>query len=61
MLKGIGVMAEPVEKMQEWTHDSDVLRELVQRGIDSGPLVPIDFEEVRRKGREMARKMQANE
>ncbi len=54
-------MAEPVEKMQEWTHDSDVLRELVQRGIDSGPLVPIDFEEVRRKGREMARKMQANE
>lgn len=54
-------MAEPLEKMQEWTQDSDVLRELVQRGIESGRPVPIDFEAVRRKGREMARKMKAGE
>lgn len=54
-------MAEPLEKMQEWTQDSDVLRELVQRGIDSGPLVSIDFDEVRRKGRELARKSKASE
>lgn len=54
-------MAEPLEKMQDWTQDSDVLRELVKRGIESGPPVQIDFEEVRRKGREMARKMKAGE
>lgn len=54
-------MAEPLEKMQNWTEDGDVLRELVQRGIESGPPVQIDFEEVRRKGRELAKKMKARE
>ena len=50
-------MAEPREKLQDWTDDVEVLRELIRRGAESGPGKPIDFDEVRRKGRELAARM----
>ncbi len=45
-------MAEPKEDMSYLDHDPEVLRELIQRGIDSGPGRPIDFAEIRRVARE---------
>lgn len=46
-------MAEQKEDLSYLDHDVDVLRELIRRGIESGPGREIDFEDVKRRARRL--------
>ncbi len=51
-------MAEPREQYIYPEQDIEVLRELIQRGIDSGPAEPLDWDDFLREANEELKKLQ---
>ena len=48
---------EPMPKIKKLVDNltpeqTDQLRQMIQAGIDSGPARPVDFEEIKRRGRQ---------